>query len=173
MPFDGLPPAVQIVLTEDLDDFSTRSFSARWKRLAPELRRQSRWTLENFRYSDEAADNHDQSFFDVTASGTMNPLSVSSVCVTPICRQHAADQLARTLGIYADTVAIPDMLTRSLAQEVTPGHRHAAQAEERAAGQIAAIKRLRPLIANGIVRFRSGYSQFCPTHEQQFLPSPR
>src|SRR5262249_34060644 len=134
---DDLPPPVQLVLEEGLADPSNRrEFDRTFRRLLPELQRQSRWTLDNFEYADDTPTAGAVSPLTITASGALNPLTPSALCVRPKCREDAARAFARTLGLYADAVTLPDVITALAVDAKKATERHLTWA----ASFIAAIR---------------------------------
>src|SRR5215831_18397027 len=95
---ENLPPAIRILLDEDLPSspkpLETKRF---FRRLLPELQQQAEWTLESFDYkSTESLAT--QTKFVITASGPLDPFSHRGICSQPECRIGAARQFARTVG---------------------------------------------------------------------------
>src|SRR5690348_7451848 len=114
-----IPPTIKLLLEEDFGDLTKpNEFLRRYRRAAKEIARQAEWTRANFQYLDEA--NPSPGSLIVTASGSLNPMSSTALCAAPSCRIHSAIQMARTIGLYADIVAIPDVLTPMLANEPKP-----------------------------------------------------
>ena len=99
------PPIIRLVLEENLSAFDNpRDFSQSYKTLFPELRRQSKWSLDNYRYIDHPDSSGLPKGLIVTSSGGLNPLSQYAVCHAPRCRAAVAKSIAQTLGLYADVI---------------------------------------------------------------------
>lgn len=161
---EGIPPCVRIILAERIEPADSERFRGWYHRLAPELRRQGSWTLDNFSYLEDGDDLPGLPCLRITASGALDPLSRTGSCARPACRQAAADVFARTVGLYADVITLADTLTPSFALE-----------EELAdfdlqylAGVVAGLQRLEPLISSGVIRFRLGAGRFCKSCYREF-----
>jgi hypothetical protein len=155
---DFVPPAIQLLLNEDLGKLSDlATFRRRVRRLLPELRRQSRWTLQHFRYLE-----HSQvgSSLVASAAGHLDPLGGVGLCGAPECRVIAAHNMAQTLGLYADIVALAD----SLSIEFADARKLADQHVFWLATQVLVLRVLQPLLEAGVVRFWSGGLALCEAH---------
>jgi len=151
-----IPPAIRLLAEQDLSYFSSpRDLFKQYNRIAKEVASQAEWTCENFDYFDHKSKQPGSLI--ITASGGLNPFSEHDICSQPACRTHAALQIARTLGLYADVVLIPDVLSYSLADMRKPTH---AQMEW-ILTQMLVVKVLYPLIEAGVIRFWSGSMAVC------------
>lgn len=133
-----------------------------FRRLLPELRQQANWTRNHFAYIDDTAAPPEG--FAITASGTLNPLAYRGICRSPECRVRAADHFARTVGVYADVVTVPDMLTDQLARSKRFTN---AELLELATDMLV-VRRLEPLIRAGVVTFRNPGTPMCEHHYREF-----
>lgn len=159
-----IPPVIRILLDEDIDAVRNPAEIKRFYRpLLPELRKQARWTMTNWKYFDEQQDPHPDAFL-ITASGSLNPLSHKAICFHPNCRVAAADHFACTVGLYADIVTVPDTLSATLLLK----ERLSELQLLTFAYDVLVVKALEPLIRAGIVRFRKAYFTFCKKHHRVF-----
>jgi hypothetical protein len=154
---ESLPPVIRILLDEKLPKSPNPVEVKRYfRRLVPELHRQAKWTLEHLQYVDDHEANPLATDFSVTASGVLNPLTGRS-CDNPKCRISRAEHFARTIGLYADIVTIPDAITGHLFRS-----RSLQDAEMfELITSVAILRVLEPLIRAGVVRFRSPRLKFC------------
>jgi hypothetical protein len=113
------------------------------------LRRQAAWSVSNYHY----ADDHQITVpppteFILRPSGILDPFSIEN-CGGIRCRFIAAEQFARTLGLIADRVVLPDVLTPVFLN-------HDSLDDDDGFVLLRAIVvlgRLKPLIEAGIVSF--------------------
>jgi hypothetical protein len=153
---DDIPPVVRILMKEPLPHSAdTRSFYSGIRRLMPELIAQAKWTQNNFKYFERERARPNE--LVAAVSGGLNPLAIDGACQSPMCRVYTAEGLARTLGLYADVVALPDMTTRLLTHSWTARNYDT----QLFFNQWFVIKVLSPLIRAGVVRFWSGGIRAC------------
>lgn len=152
---DSIPPPIRLLLDSNLiRAASPADYARRLRSLLPELQRQAEWSRANFEYF--TPDSVPKGMFLATASGGLNPLAVEGDCSSAPCKANAALNLARTLGLYADIVLMPDMPTTCLV------HWRGDQNDLTAiANQHLVLKVLEPMIRAGIIRFWSGTVAVC------------
>ena len=111
---DDIPPVIRLLLDANLlASGDAATLARKMTRLLPELRRQARWTVENFRYFEPS--DAPAGALVATTNGGINPFAVAGVCWDSGCKAWTALTMARTLGLYADIALVPDTLTRYLA----------------------------------------------------------
>ncbi len=159
-----IPPSIKLLIEEDLGDLTKpEDFSRRYRRLAKELAQQAEWSYEHFDYFDERSKSPGP--LVVTASSGLNPFSPHGLCDSPACRIHAANQVARTLGLYADVVTIPDSFSYALADTTKPTPSQLRWL----ATLIRVLRELAPMMRAGVIRFWSGRMPLCATHHNEFV----
>lgn len=147
-----LPPSIAFILDEFRGNtLDTRKIRKRfddagfWNDLAD----QCGSALGTFDY----ADFHEAprpGKFQVFAAGGLSPLSSAAKCAHPRCRVAYVHHFARTAGLYADRVIVPDEFTWDVL----------GYSAESAVIQIAVLKTLKPLLDEGVVVFsRPAYGQ--------------
>ena len=147
---ENVPPAIRILLDEKLSVSPKPAETKRFfRRLLPELRQQAEWTLESFHYEDSDP-SAARSGFVVTASGTLNPFAHRGICAIPRCRVAAAEHFARTVGLYADVITIPDVISPRLTHRARLTNAELLEFVT----DVVVLKALQPLIDTGIVRFK-------------------
>lgn len=151
-----IPPVVQLLLSEDWHDLSSlNEFARKYKKLAKEISAQAEWTVENFDYLNKSSSNVGQ--LTIAASGGLNPFSLHGICAEQACRLKTTREIARTLGLYGDVIAVPDGLSYTLASLDKP----TASQLYWISTQILILKELQPLIEAGIVQFWSNSLALC------------
>ena len=150
---DHLPPAVQLLVRELRPGADLHK---QLKRLLPELRRQSEWTLENVEtvYGERPSST---SALCINPSAGLDPFSIHGKCSDPPCRVANADQIARTVGLYADFAYVGDPFT----DQFVFTERWTANDEERLVGNLVIFLRLLPLFEANVFRFKSNFSAAC------------
>jgi len=164
---DELPPVVQLIVRQpptltqlgDLEEF--RKYV---KRLLPEFRRQALWTIENFNYPQDGK-NRDIRGFVIRPSTGLDPFSTFGKCTDLSCRVLNAQHIARSIGLYGDTVLVADRFTTTILDI----DRWTAAALYWFAGNILALLTLLPLFEAGVFRFYQSAIAYCDFHYQQFL----
>jgi hypothetical protein len=152
---DLIPPAIRILMATDLVSHDAAHLLRDLKKLAPELVTQAQWTVDNFKYSSSAESRHRA--LTAVVSGGLNPFAIRGACQSPACRAQSAARVARTIGLYADVVLVPDNVTRILAL----GWKGSASDFEWLANQWIVVRLLAPMIRAGVVRFWSGALPIC------------
>lgn len=154
---ETIPPVIRILLDEDLTSLvRPKGINAFFTRLMPELLRQAEWSNEHWA-SVEQESMIPNDAFSVALSRSINPLDSRDKCAMLECRIAAAHHFARTIGLYADVVTLPDpfTLTLLLHKRFTPLFRY------QFTNDVIVLHELAPLIRAGIVRFRSALYHFC------------
>lgn len=160
---DRIPAAIRLLLAETFDGVRTGvQLQKRLKPLVPELRRQSDWTLSNFRYADHESQLNPSEFV-IRTSGALDPFSPTDICENLGCRINAVEQFGRTAGLFADRIVIPDVFTRLFANI----ERLSEETASAVLPDVAVLERLRPLIEAGVVQFSDGSFQYCKVHDAE------
>jgi hypothetical protein len=152
------PPAIQILLAEDVPtdpDRLKKRFSK--SSLIRDLHKQALWSLENYTYYSATGDE-----FAAVPAASLDPLSRIESCLHPQCINTSVADLARTLGVYADVVVLPDNVTPLVGAY---GHRALLEEDALLLFRMAfSLHLLRPLIDSGVVRFFFGEQVMCRAH---------
>lgn len=160
--FDKLPPVIQLLLRELVAEDESDIFK-RLEQLAPELQRQAQWSLESFDYVDLRA-APDFSRHTVGLYDALNPFIPDAKCFNFDCRVHLAKQIGRSVGIYADRVLLPDLLTDRIAWT--------AEWDESAilalATEALTLLSVAPLLEAGLFEFYSPYYVSCTACRDAF-----
>lgn len=150
------PPAIQLLMEGSFGAFSSFSeFTKRYKKIASELAAQAEWGYDHHNYYDEAPAK--SSGLIVSAAGGLNPFSDRDICSAPACRIKTANDIARTLGLYADVITIPDPISYALIDNKRPTTAHMSWI----LSKMLILRELYPLIQAGVIRFWSGRSSLC------------
>ena len=154
---DAIPPTVSLLLDDRLWHSlraGPEEFIRELRSLVPELKRQAQWTEEHFQYFNPL--DVPSGSLVITASGGLNPLSQHGICSAGACRALAARNLARTLGLYADYVLLPDIPTLHMVH-------WSGRSEEllQLCDYIPVLRVLQPMIQAGVIRFWSGGLRYC------------
>jgi hypothetical protein len=153
---DAIPPVIRILLDEELPTNGDATKTVRrLKQLSKELKAQAEWTLANFEYF-ESKDSKPGKLIAVT-SGGLDPLSTQGTCQDVLCRLKGAQTIARTLGLYADVVLVPDHITTHFNRHWRGDNRDILALLT----QMMVVQVLGPMIRSGIVRFWSGLTTVC------------
>ena len=134
-----------------------------FKRLLPELKQQAEWTLGNVSrvYPERRITKAN---LCINPAAGLDPFSMFGKCFAPDCRMLNADQIARTVGLYADVALIGDSFTDLIFFTQRWERMHTF----RLMGDILVLTRLLPLFHDGIFRFVSNFGGFCKKHKQMF-----
>ncbi len=160
---DDLPPVIQLILREL--PFKAKPGEAPdkpLKRLLPELRRQAEWTMENWKsvYGEEEYGRG----LVINPSAGLDPFSQFGKCPDIDCRILNAQNIARTLGLYADVALIGDPFT----DHVLLSERWTRTDSIRFMHNLVVFGELRPLFEMGIIRLVSNFGAFCEKHKREF-----
>jgi hypothetical protein len=157
-----LPPVIRMLLDEEKAAWKTPDDVKRYvKNLWKDLRQQAESTTADVYVNDR--DLASGSGLSITAMGSLNP--TEGICSEIKCRLATAEQFARTVGLYADVVGIPDVITPSvLLRSGKMSDRDYADFLK----QLLVLKVLEPLIREGIVRFRTPMLGFCRDCHKRF-----
>jgi hypothetical protein len=158
-----IPPVIRILLAADLAGRGAAHLQRELKKLAPELVSQAEWTVANFGYSTSPESRHRA--LTAVVSGGLNPFAIRGACQSPACRAQSAERAARTIGLYADVVLVPDNVTRILAY----GWKGSASDYLWLANQWIVVRLLGPMIRAGVVRFWSGALPICLKCADEFF----
>jgi hypothetical protein len=156
-PFDDdqIPPTIRLLLDPTvLTAAASAAFQRELGRLLPELQAQAQWTTEKFAYFDP--NTVPSRTLVAVGSGGLNPLMIHGACSNARCKMHAAISMARTLGLYADVVVLPDIPTRLIAL-------FSGDPDEfiHLSNQILVLHILEPMIRAGVIRFWPGTLSLC------------
>jgi hypothetical protein len=160
---DGLPPVVQLLLREVGAHPEGADAHKFFKRLFPELQRQAEWTFSHLKqaYPDPQTDS---TMLCINPSSGLDPFSRYGKCFDFKCRTLNADQIARTVGLYADVALIGDTFT----EQALFTDRWTRGQSDLLMGDLIALFRLIPLFCTGTFRFISNIGAFCKTHQDVF-----
>lgn len=152
---DDIPPVIRLLLDANLlASGDAATLVRKMNRLLPELRRQARWSVENFRYFEPS--DAPAGALVATTNGGINPFAVAGVCWDSGCKAWTALTMARTLGLYADIALVPDTLTRYLASWRRPADNYRFFT-----AHILVLRILEPMIRSGVIRFWPGSIPVC------------
>lgn len=160
---EHLPPVVQLLLREQPLELELRDYHKFFKRLFPELRRQAEWTVSNVRqaYPEQRVDN---TMLCISPSSGLDPFSYFGKCLDLPCREINADQIARTVGLYADVAVLGDTFT----DQLLFADRWHRERSDRLMADLVVLYRLAPLFLTGTFRFISNFGAFCEVHHDAF-----
>lgn len=152
---DIIPPTIRL-LRDNLNQLeSPRDFARQFKSISKEVAVQAEWTLKNHHYFD--GDSISGGEFIIAAAGGLNPFSEYELCSDTACRIKSAREIARTLGLYADIVTIPDPISHLMIDFKKPSEKQLRWLNT----QMMVLRELQPLIDAGIIRFWSGSMSLC------------
>ncbi len=164
-----LPPAMALAYSE----FARRKYSLESldrllsdKSFARDARQQARHTLNDHPYPRPAATLSKLTF---CPTSSLNPLSHVEQCLNPSCRTNTAMMLARSLGLYADSIVINDWLSYHLTGLGDGPYQDLVQAQVRC--DLAALASLMPLVRGGIITFEHPTLFRCPQCEKSIVLS--
>ena len=153
-----LPPVVELLLAETRVDYgsSVELYEhVRNSGLLRELKSQAEYTLDEWKYADESPVHRGALKFCPAAS--LDPFGPWGKCSTPRCRVAIAERFARTVGIYADEVIVPDPATAL----VYRAEENAERRFEELQTVLAALRTLEPLMRAGVIRFGRPARRYC------------
>lgn len=149
-----VPPALSLLLAEVAQCTSWQDARLRIKDILPTLRDQSEHFLvesaERLSYSRDALR------FEIHLHGGLD-LLMGDGCINLECRIHAADRVARSVGLIADRVWLTDTLSEKF---LSFGRATNAKLDD-VMSHVVVLARLLPLIKAGIIRFRSPWIPTC------------
>lgn len=150
----NVPPVIQLLLNE-INPCSTRTDARkRIREILPELKLLAKsykaptpMELKNAREPGE---------LDIHLHGALDIIAGRG-CVSLNCRTSAADRIARSVGLLADKIWVTDTITEKL---LYLGRANKEKIEE-LLDTATILSRWTPLIASGLVRFRSPHNSTC------------
>ena len=150
-----VPPAVLLLVAEAAQSKDWTSARKRIKAILKDLRDQS----EAYQASGLARQtaNSKPLEFDIHLHGGLNLFDRRGACMDLHCRLHTADKLARSMGLIADRIWITDYLT----EKFIDFGRATNEKLDAIVADVMVLVRLWPLIAAGILRFRSPWVMSC------------
>lgn len=155
-----VPPALMLILRELASQDSLVKMRRRVKEMLPDLRDQSEaYQIHTIEKSRDEKHNH----FDIHLHGALNILSGQGCSELP-CRVDAADRIARSVGLLADRVWLTDLFTEKFIDFGRPTNAKLNLIVE----EVIVLSRLLPLIAAGIVKFRSPWVATCSSCKEYF-----
>lgn len=156
-----VPPALLMLIAELAKSHSDTDARKRIRGMLHELRNQSEVFIEESMGREGYVKN--PLSFDVHLHGALDILSGSG-CAAMQCRVKTADQIARSVGLFADTVWLTDNLS-----EMFLDFGRATNAKiEIILDNVFVLSRLLPLILSGVVKFRSPWIPTCSSCLQDF-----
>lgn len=143
-----VPPAISLIASEMAPDDDFDSLRKRIVSMLPDLRSQSEQFLDV--QIGRESDLEPGSRFEAHLHGAIDPLSRDG-CFSVRCRIAAADRVSRSVGLIADRVWLTDLLSEHIVrcQDEDP------QQIDELVKEFIVVRRLLPLIAAGVIRFRS------------------
>lgn len=159
-----LPPLIQLI--KDEVNFESSDFNENLKslqKLAPELKRQSEWSIDNFDYR-ESVNEQSNSAFSVSPTSGLDPITYSGKCGDISCRIKTALNFSRTFGLYSDVIYLPDSFTELIYHSELRGF----SIQKEFYTEVMVLKVLMPLIEAGIVRFTSPVQRYCEECGKKF-----
>jgi hypothetical protein len=102
--------------------------------------------------------------FDVVLSGGLDLFGRMGACVDFGCRVNYGDQIARTIALMADRVSVHDFLGDRILDSNRPTNAELDQFLD----EVRLLHRLRPLISNGLLGFRSPMLALCSGCASEF-----
>lgn len=161
---DNLPPVVRIVLENYPASRDLREIHKQMKGLLPELRRQALWTIENQgSFYAEHTKSAPHGLVINPASG-LNPFSTYGKCPDIECRIKNAEEIARTVGLYADCAVTGDPFS----DHVILSKRWSQDDTMKFLTNFMVFARLAPLYRAGVFRFANNFSFWCKSHLAEF-----
>ncbi|NWB62047.1 MULTISPECIES: hypothetical protein [unclassified Pseudomonas] len=157
----NVPPALLMLIAELAKSSSELDARKRIRGMLRELRDQSEVFIEENLTRDGRA--KDPFSFDVHLHGALDVLSGSG-CYEMSCRMKAADQIARSVGLFADKVWITDHISDAFLDF----GRATNEKIEMIVRDVSVLSRLLPLILSGVVRFRSPWAPTCSNCFSEF-----
>lgn len=149
-----VPPALLMLVSELAKSSSDVDARKRVRGMLYELREQSEVFIEESLEREGYV--RDPLSFDVHLHGALDLLSAGG-CEEMSCRIKAADQVARSVGLFADRVWITDHLS----YQFLDFGRATNSKIEMILDDVAVLSRLLPLIFAGVVKFRSPWISTC------------
>src|SRR6266540_3719423 len=146
---EGLPPTVEFLLREELHAVSSaKELHKRLKKgLLKELRAQAEFTLQKWAYPASVREEPTGDLA-IVPSGSMNPVSAQQKCASEGCRIQSARDFARSIGLFADLVVVPDEFSALLLHKHRDGDR-----ELNLFNALSVLAELLPFLREGILRF--------------------
>jgi len=166
---DSIPPTISLLLDKRLWEAlhgSPEQLVREIDSLVPELKRQARWTSKHFEYF--TGTEVPRSSLVIAASGSLNPLIPYGLCAQAACRGLAAQNMARTLGLYADHVLLPDIPTLRMLH----WSNHAVD-KIALLSYVLVLRVLEPMIRTGVIRFWRGGLGMCSSCRRALAPQVR
>lgn len=154
-----LPPVIGLLISEKLHEVDTPQALARRLTdhgLVKDLTDQASRTFGQYRYEEDRLPGDNQLL--LTPSASMDPFSSIGKCTDRKCRIGFADSFLRSLGLYADKIAVTDFFTGVFLDDTVVA--------DELYTELAVLRRLLPLITHRILRFNSSVLRFCETHYQ-------
>lgn len=157
----NVPPALPLILVELKKSTSWSDGRRRIRAMLPDLRQQSEAFAVELGDSGVHYKRHTK--FDVHLHGALDLLSGAGCSEAP-CRFLAADRVASSVGLIADRVWLTDLLSDYFIQ----GGRLTNAILDEVIKDVLVLARLVPLIAAGIVKFRSPLRSTCAACAAEF-----
>lgn len=149
-----VPPALSLLLAEVAQCTSWQDARRRIRGILPTLRDQSEGFLVES--AERKSYSSDPMRFEIHLHGSLD-LLMGNGCINLECRIHAADRVARSVGLIADRVWLTDTLSEKF---LSFGRATNAKLDD-VMSDVAVLARLLPLIKAGVIRFRSPWISTC------------
>lgn len=151
-----LPPSIELLCVENIKEQTLEEAIRSFRQLLPELQRQAEWTVNHYEYFDKAPSTNE---FVAAPVGGLNPFSWHGKCNEPPCRLENARSFARTLGLYADRIIVPDPVTTAFIGDQAEWDDDALVI--RFLSDILVLQELKPLADAGIINFTTSSINYC------------
>lgn len=161
---DDLPPVLRIVLENSVASNNLSDLHKNLKSLLPDLRKQALWSVEN---QDRVYLEHQKEFhkgFLINPASGLDPFSRHGKCLDFQCRIKTAEEIARTVGLYADRAVIGDPFS----DHVLLSERWSKNDTITFFTNLSIFTRLAPLFRAGVFRFSNNFSFLCKAHLSEF-----
>lgn len=157
----GVPPHIALLLNEEIDLSDFRHATRDLKGMLRDLKNQAK-SLD-YRPENDLIDGPRE--FRAVMNGGLDLFSNSGACQVLACRIGYADQIARSIALMSDKVSMHDYLcerildlrSRPSNDEIKP-----------LLADVVVLRRLKPLVEAGILRFSSPFVSTCSSCKQEF-----
>lgn len=159
-PGPGLPAHIALLLNENFDFSDPRLVARRLKSMLRELKQQA-----DFASFVPLADVGNASEFRAVLSGGLDLFSTAGACQAFDCRLLYAEQIARTIALMSDKVTAHDFFY----EQIHGLRSRPTNAElSRLVSDLFVLRKLRPLIEAGLLRFTSPFMPVCRSCLNEF-----
>lgn len=143
----GIPAHIALLLNEDFPLSDPKKTARRLRAMSRDLRDQA--TIEPHDAYSQLQKLDDPSHFRIILSGGLDLLRGSGACLAPTCRLNYADQVARSVALMGDDVLLHDFFPMQLEDTKSASNEEIL----RLLSDLYVLRKLKPLVKAGIVRF--------------------